>query len=225
MVIETLLEKNGNCRLPCWWGFVPGKTRWVDAYRILRPFIQIETDISPFDDSVLVASFLLRVSKRISETTLQHIYIIKNGIIEEMEVDPGEVPTYQVEKFLKSYGQPEEIYIRTYKTSYKGYLPFEVAFFYPSQGFVVMYAVNGSLAGDKVQGCLRRDSSPLIGIWSPERKLTFVDALKLVRQYFEDYQFLPVDVATGMDVEQFYQLAMSPNNCIRTPAKLWTEQF
>jgi hypothetical protein len=88
-----------------------------------------------------------------------------------------------------------------------------------------MYAVNGSLAGDKVQGCLRRDSSPLIGIWSPERKLTFVDALKLVRQYFEDYQFLPVDVATGMDVEQFYQLAMSPNNCIRTPAKLWTEQF
>ena len=35
-LVQELLENNGGCKLPCWWGFTPGKTTWVEARQILE---------------------------------------------------------------------------------------------------------------------------------------------------------------------------------------------
>ena len=29
--VENMLATNGNCELPCWWGIVPGQSKWIDV--------------------------------------------------------------------------------------------------------------------------------------------------------------------------------------------------
>lgn len=33
-----LLYTNAGCRLPCWWGIIPGETSWTSARRFLQAF-------------------------------------------------------------------------------------------------------------------------------------------------------------------------------------------
>jgi hypothetical protein len=37
--IEELLETNGGCELPCWWGITPNETAWPETLHFLRPYI------------------------------------------------------------------------------------------------------------------------------------------------------------------------------------------
>ena len=32
-LVLNLLQENGGCELPCWWGFTPGETAWATAER------------------------------------------------------------------------------------------------------------------------------------------------------------------------------------------------
>lgn len=34
-LVSDLLSTNGGCRLPCWWGLIPGKTNWAQAFQFL----------------------------------------------------------------------------------------------------------------------------------------------------------------------------------------------
>jgi hypothetical protein len=88
-----------------------------------------------------------------------------------------------------------------------------------------MYVINANLSGDQVRGCLDKTSlRPSLGLWSPEREITFEEALKLFRQYFPNYPMLPLDEASDMDVSSFYEAAKGYGVCIQTPASLWPEQ-
>ena len=35
--VSDLLTNNGGCKLPCWWGIMPGETSWANAENILAP--------------------------------------------------------------------------------------------------------------------------------------------------------------------------------------------
>src|SRR5690242_550646 len=43
--VLKLFETNNGCHLPCWWGIIPGKTKWDDALNILAP---ISLKIEPY---------------------------------------------------------------------------------------------------------------------------------------------------------------------------------
>ena len=36
--IIEMLQTNAGCRLPCWWGITPGKTRWEEVHALLSPY-------------------------------------------------------------------------------------------------------------------------------------------------------------------------------------------
>ena len=38
-LIQALLQNNGGCRLPCWWGITPGQTDWNTARQFLDTFV------------------------------------------------------------------------------------------------------------------------------------------------------------------------------------------
>jgi hypothetical protein len=40
---ENLLQTNGDCQLPCWWGIIPGNTSFIDAQNILKSIGSITT--------------------------------------------------------------------------------------------------------------------------------------------------------------------------------------
>lgn len=42
LLISDLLINNGGCKLPCWWGIMPGETPWNEAYQTLSTFATID---------------------------------------------------------------------------------------------------------------------------------------------------------------------------------------
>ncbi len=42
--VHELLLNNAGCEFPCWWGIIPGKTNWPEAYHFLASFV----DVTPF---------------------------------------------------------------------------------------------------------------------------------------------------------------------------------
>ena len=38
LLVEDLLVNNAGCKLPCWWGIIPGTTEWNEAKQFLQTF-------------------------------------------------------------------------------------------------------------------------------------------------------------------------------------------
>jgi hypothetical protein len=56
--IIALLENNGGCELPCFWGIIPGKTSWSDASYWLQDITNIYEDQVFYEDGNLPAYLL-----------------------------------------------------------------------------------------------------------------------------------------------------------------------
>ena len=76
--------------------------------------------------------------------------------------------------------------------------------------------------GEKIQNCLDELTSPFIYLWSPNRGMGF-DEAKV--QFLDTENFpqpIPLQEATGMDVNTFYQSIIDFGNvCVETPKELW----
>lgn len=121
-LVQELLENNGGCKLPCWWGITPGKTTWAEARIFLEGFsvyvgetgeVQIPLP-TPYSNA----------------TYMDHGYSIKNGIVDHIDIyNFNLAPNYYLPKFLETYGQPTEIWMRTYSKYEMGIHPFLVDLF------------------------------------------------------------------------------------------------
>jgi hypothetical protein len=244
LVVE-LFNENGGCELPCWWGFVPGKTTWLKARNILERFAKFDPRINQ-DASEFYLYIYIPVAEEISSSPLPQIYRVRDGIITSMEVYIGEAHVYPLSDFLNNYGPPQEIWIHTYRNVYRnenvlGVLAFEVVLFYPERGILALYGAKSTdIKFGKVWGCKMGGTPSKFGLWSPKERMTFDEAAKEFRvypppvveieglqaMYDEGVLFLPIEEATSMDVQEFYQTYKMPNSsvCMQTPTELWPEQ-
>jgi len=219
MLVTELLENNNGCRLPCWWGLRPGETDW----QVTRAFL------SQFDGDMYItgrpgqlrAAYIQipMVEKMLSFGEIQIAVTIQDEIIENMTISDFKSPTYQLPEFLEVYGPPDEIWLSTF-FDVGDMFPFVVDLFY-SNGIIVSYSTYGELKGDSIQGCL--DLGPSLRLWEAKEELTFREAAKMFRIDLEGTPTLPLEEATGLDVETFYNLYKAPNTatCIETPTELW----
>jgi len=212
------------CHLPCWWGTTPGVDTWEGVHRLFGPMA-----LMIYEGSVSYAEMLFPVKKSVNKNKyLSTKYFIQDGIIESMEVDTGNIANYRFYKFLENNGQPGEVWIRAYKEPYRGFLPFAVALFYPDRGFIAEYETQGQIVGERVKGCIYRESRAVMGLWSPAiAKYTFYEAAKEFSLDPDGWEYLPLEEASGMDIETFYNQFKKPNNtwCIETPKELWNPVY
>jgi len=220
-LVMELLKSNAGCKLPCWWGIIPGKTTWTEARRFLESFAVYVGETggvrvplpSPYSNA----------------TYMEHGYFIQNGIVDYMRIyNYNLAPNYFLPRFLEVYGQPSEIWMQTFSQEEIGQQNFTFILFYPDKGILIEYSTAtpiGDLSFDnKLHNCLHGADSPFIYLWSPEtNKMSFQDA----KQKFLDTTNLPepkpLPEATGMDVKTFYETFKDPdtNVCIETPKDLW----
>jgi hypothetical protein len=222
--VVELLDTNLGCRLPCWWGITPGQTTWQAAKSFLDRFvlhIGIGGDNISFSAYVRVPlPYEVPYANELSQT-----YTIQEGIVEEIKVYNWDFAThYYLPEFLNTYGQPEEVWVRTYRQDHRGE-PFELALFYPSQGILMNTpgGGGGGIEGNILRNCLRGMNWPFLYLWSPENQMTFIEAQ---RRYLSDPgegYYLPLYDATGMTVEEFYENFRDPDTttCLETPLDLW----
>lgn len=232
---EELLQTNAGCLLPCWWGIIPGKTTWPEASSFLLRFAQLEGQISPMDPSLLVMWALFPLSSPVDVFTRQEqLYLIRDGVVESIDIelrgDREKVKNYRLSNFLQTFGPPTEIWLSTYSTEYPaGVLPFQAALFYPERGILAIYwPQQADFVGEFVRGCQWDKPPSMFGLWAPEQNMTFLEAARHFRMNPDEPGFLllPIEEATGMDPQTFFEMFSSPDNlaCLETPKEIWPEQ-
>jgi len=183
------------------------------------------------DQPIFYMDVQVPVPETIFHIPLQQIYKVENDIIESMEISLGHAPVEKLSAFLETYGPPGEVWISTYSTEYPpGVLPFLVVLFYPDQGILAIFGPEQTwISGSNVYGCQMDRMPSMYGLWSPGREMTFMEAAREFRLNpdTEGFLMLPIEEATEMSVEDFYQTFKQPNSptCIETPKELWPEQF
>lgn len=222
MRVLDLFHSNRGCQLPCLWGFTPGQTDWQTTEQFLARFVTRIEIVSMQEEPVFSAYVYLPVARETTPTPLRYIYGVRNGIIEMIEGQVLHTPTYRTSAILNTYGPPGEVWLSTANQPIEGFLGFVMILFYPQHGFMLRYGGQGIVQDDQVQSCLE-DPILLLAIWPPEEELTYAKAASKTVQFGPTTYHRPLEEATGMSIETFYEAFRDPGNpiCLKTPTNLW----
>lgn len=225
--VLDLLKNNRGCRLPCWWGFTPGETRWDEAQLFLSRLGKISMPEDQNNKPFLYIEVHIPVPKEISISPLAQTYTVENygnGIIQRLEIYPGNIESYSLANILMDYGMPGEVWIRTFSAVPSKEVPFVVILFYSKLGFLVEYNTS-SLRMNPIRGCPEHATYPFLYLWSPLIPLTFDEIAKDRANfgYGEENKFRRLEDATNLNPGLFYDIFKDPKNtqCLETPMKLW----
>ena len=242
-LVVDLLHNNAGCKLPCWWGFVPGITTWDTVQEYLKSLgkrirtdtgldgIMFWTDPYYFEEN----DFRIGTTYIVRDGVIQTI-IVFSGIYEGdfMIVDDPDylqyMKSYTLSGILSAYGEPEEIRVVAYSESGGGVSPdYSTMLFYPDRGLMVRYEGIWYEDGDIYQLCLDKAFITL-WLWSPQANLSLADVyLSDANGLFVDQykQILglhrPLEEVAGMDVHTFYETFKNKASdaCLETPVELW----
>jgi hypothetical protein len=223
--VTQLLEDNGGCRLPCWWGIIPDETYWDTAQHFQAAFAaSIEQGASGFatEGGVTFFEAHYEVTYPISGDTFggRNSYTVRDGVIVFIHVGRSEAQLiFPLRQLLDSYGRPTEVLLKTYTNAPEAYLPFRIAVSYPEQGILAYYEYPALEVGDKMQGCPDA-TGPELWLWAPAKKTV---PRSVIEPPDTNNPLRALDEVTDIDIEDFYQTFKAPNakGCIETPARYW----
>lgn len=244
-----MLTNNGNCRLPCLWGITPGKSTSQEAQAILSSFsgISILTNfnldggsIAPWyteGDLILSTSVGFNLGFR-SDNQIVSYLTFKAGEYEETadsrspiydsKIFGERLHPYMLPGILSEFGRPESVAIHTYGKQIAGSGGFELLLLYPDQGIFVHYTTQMETVGTNARGCPANAQVELYLYPSGDADaftqfLSETDwAAFVLIEPINDLHWKPIDKATSMSVEQFYETFHQPTDkCIETPLKGW----
>ncbi len=242
-----LLFNNGNCRLPCLWGITPGKSTYQEAQRILTPFDSVAdfmgsnarvSEIIPVytDDGNL--RLYTRVAYLYSNNIVNRIGFTTREEKEKIEADGSwkgmtsifdsttfgkRVEYYSLAHVLSEQGIPDSVMIApSDPVSHPDDAGvFYIAFFYPNQGIWVNYTTSMHVTGNIIKGC-PENAHIEMNLYPSGDPDSFFAHLKEINWWVQKDWYKPIEEATSMTLEQFYETFRQPTEkCIETPSKLW----
>ena len=242
-----LLADNGGCRLPCLLGITPGKTTFTEAQTILLPFSSISISMNLSDDTSPDSAWLT-YDEGDSRTFIKLSYLYSdNGIISHIAFNGAEykelagnrslvfdsknfserLRPYMLSKILSEFGRPASVVIHTSGKQISGSGGFEILLFYPEQGIFVHYTTQMASEGANARGC-PANAQVELELYPSGDVDTFDSAFSQTEWAFawpklaNNLSWKPIDEATSMSVEQFYETYRQPTDkCIETPLKYW----
>lgn len=240
-----ILANNGDCRLPCLWGIMPGKTTYQEAKEILVPLSSISDftaftsgvgNIVPFytegdliiyvnvdfvtnDDIVNRVSFEGRALKEVKEDRGS------NDVFNSMFFGK-KFGFYMLPQILSEYGPPTSVMLLTLAEipiSNRGPGRFNILLLYPDQGILAHYTTEMHVVGNNVIGC-PANAHIEMELFPSGNRDSFFESLAQT-MWSEEYiknNYKPLEKVTSMSIEEFYQTFRQPiDGCLETPANLW----
>ena len=227
-LVEGLVENNGGCELPCFWGITPGKTDWNTARYFLDTFIEgIKQDegVIERNGSLIHWEDYSVMYKTPSGDMGNFGVYVENGVVMVILTN-GQ--SFRLARLLTMNGKPDEVYISAHRYTNTGDPPpFYFLIYYGRNNFWAQYDLEGKVVGNIIKGCPQSIDAIRVWLGSPERKRTLEDLFDYVfgppYSGFPRYPVLSLWEATGMDLETFTNIFKDSNNqrCIETPADLW----
>jgi hypothetical protein len=144
-VVRNLMESNGNCDLPCWWGITPGKTSAMEARQFLTSlgvkYRELKTTQEPGIDTLV----LFRGFQPLPGVNIEFPFIgLKNDGVERLDLyiyrdSLGQVIDKEYELAFKKIWSPlsPETIIRKYGVPSRIFIGYRPGF--PDYSLVFMY--------------------------------------------------------------------------------------
>jgi hypothetical protein len=229
--IQTLLNNNAGCQLPCWWGITPGETSKIDTIRYLSSFTALTTvwgppgnyqigfvePGSPIDD--ILSSYKIFGDYGNIEYYFQDELVYTISAYHGGGTGDKKVTTFQLSRILADYGVPDEMAVSAAPTAPGGPV-FDIYLLYGQKGIYVHYTYyNVNISGNDIRVCPQNNGPEELLLWSPKTQ-----ALSLA-DFFAPSNWPTVQQALGMDIQSFQELFKNPNDgvCIKTSVDTWSE--
>jgi hypothetical protein len=226
--VSEYLTDNGGCKLPCWWGIVPGETSWETAENILAPIASDRFGWKTGKD--FGAAFYFQY---IPNPDLPDYYDlsldlqIRDNVVTQIGINYfGSLAKYDISQLLKDYGKPDEVRVVAANTgndprftTYNGVGMFVL---YYDQGFMAYYGIYGTKSNDIIQACFQE--SGYLDLWHPGDANTLLEYGKLFDTVTaENLDFIrPIEDVTVMNMDGFYQIFTSRENpCLWIDQRNW----
>ncbi len=223
--ILNLLANNGGCKLPCFWGIIPGETTSQDAYNFLKSLSSQIDSIGTINgkDGVEEFGMYYKVPNYVSALEAMYFgYRAENGLVDSIVANS----TMTLAELLNTHGRPAEVWIRARPVGL-AILQIHMGVFYPDQNILAVYyqedATYYSTTGI-INACFDENKGILFNnlklhLWTADQSFTWQDF-----DPFSLWDSQPsLEEATGMDTETFYNKYKDPNTrpCIETPEEIW----
>lgn len=237
----NFVEKNIECKLPCWLGIVPGKTEFNDAANKLTQFGSISyTEFSSeraymrifFPNFEAAIHDNASVITPASDGIVSHIWVYAGvdpkGKYEDINYSHPEYQKlwqrYFISEIFKTYDLPEKIFLDTtlIAADEAASYPFVIWIVYPQQGFLIRYQGTNEKIEDNIRICPMK-SRIEITIWDVETSI--------YEDFMKDDSALgsislgpqPIENVTDFSQESFYETFKNGDldTCFDTQASIW----
>lgn len=229
LLLSELMTSNGGCKLPCWWGIVPGES---DEQAVRDTFASrgIDDWIASFDGTYRLMNLGYPYSNSsyyASDVGLQ--LWVEDGLIQFIDVEgrrrPGEEgylftqdwQQYRPSEMFRQFGLPSYVALVAEIPADPGPHYYQLALSYPSVGIEIRYIIRpltSSSGEDQVcAGFEHVDFIHLI-LYPPERVADV--PIGIAPNHPDAYTSVSWETVTGKDLETFYQTfqAADASSCV-----------
>jgi hypothetical protein len=228
--VNYLLETNGDCAYPCWWGIHPGSTALSDANGYLVPLsFSLEDRGISSESSDLHLVFGDFLYPPAANGFLRKVYDVIFYVQQSTEriVMIQTFIDMDLATFLESIGIPDDVFL-TVQTYDIGTTPmYYTLSLYYEDGFLI--SIWDEYEFDPENNILicpqsgkRRDLDAFF--WDPIYLHGFGNLLPFARPgATPDNEFLPLADISGMSLESLFRLMVDPSadQCIRIPSDVF----
>jgi hypothetical protein len=235
----SLIEKNDECKLPCWLGIVPGQTESEDVINLFSKFNAVAS--TKFSSQLAYIRVFFPTFEAATHDIMTNVYFGENGKVLQTLVAASTYtdkngpldfnnPTFQrvlqrylVSSIFTSHGPPEMIFLDTTRitadpaTRY----PFVLWIVYPQQGFLIRYEGNNTEVGGDIVVCPMQ-SRIEIKIWDV-KTFDYEEFIENDEAAGISLGPQPIQDVTEFNIGSFYETFRSVpvDTCFETPASIW----
>jgi hypothetical protein len=223
--IGYLFDTNYSCEFPCWWGIVPGETKWQTVEDFLRPMaieIEHQEDLWYLDDGSVEHKIKLEVPENLDADGIGTITMVEDwwGMVSTISVNTNFAELgLDIKSFLEKFGPPSEVYIYSSGSDSSflgGGIIFAIGLFYQDAGILMAYfGISEEAVG--ADGSLQICSSEFVDefswleLWDASREVDFDKIATPGLNAGGDLVFLAIEETSELSVSGFYEGITAPN--------------
>jgi hypothetical protein len=217
-VAILLSQQDDECKLPCWWGLIPGITSWTTTKQFLAYLnakvagytlgknVHYFTELSRPD-----STYSLQVDFSVREDRVTGITITAMDSFDLVKFK-NDWRQYQPLRVLQEYGTPSRIWIETAGLENNAVIGGLLFFFYDQLGFLITYQSGGQVTSNSYRFCPQIETAIYLFLQSPSDP-TPLDGMA---ESLIDREFIyTIEQATGLSIEESYDQLLA-EGCFET---------
>lgn len=236
--VRDSLSENSDCRLPCWWGIIPGETTWNDTEKLLQHLgvrigsvpgygphtILHGTGGFDFEGISIENGFSFEETNGVIDAIL-----INSDGYNKLEEFQSLWRNYSPKKILEVYGVPDRIWLNVTE-AYALARGYHLWLFYDELGFMIRYP-GDVMDAPTLHICPVLESMRAIdlSLQAPNNRLplerfdALLEDIRLQTATGRTRVLHSIQEATGLDEKQFYDVFMQEDPiCFDTPQDMWS---